>query len=252
MRETIHDAFETCGESGAGPFFVTCEHASNRVPAPLRTTALDRAWLASHWGYDIGARTLAREFIRLTGSSGVLSRFSRLVCDANRDPQHPDLIRACTEGHIISFNQRLAQSERRRRVQRYHEPYHAAVDAGLRARLAVEQGDVLLLSIHTFTPVWNNRVRAMDVGVLFSPYEALARRLADELGKEGFDTALNAPYSGREGLIYAAERHGSSHQVLFLELEVNQSLTCTPARARRTARRIAAAAMRLHVRRHPR
>ncbi len=209
---------------------------------------MDRAWLRTHWGYDIGARTLSREIVRLTGSYGVLSRFSRLVVDANREPHHPDLIRRHTEGHHLSFNRTLSEDEVQRRIRRYHEPYHAAVDEGLRARLQSGTGDVLLLSVHTFTPVWNHRVRPMDVGVLFSPYEAVARRAERELQREGFETALNEPYSGREGLIYAAARHGESHQVVFLELEVNQSLTCTPARARKTARRVAAALTRLHLR----
>lgn len=232
--------------------FITCEHASNRVPTPLRTTEMDRAWLNTHWGYDIGARTLSRELIRLTGSFGVMARFSRLVVDANRDPAHPDLIRTTTEGHSFSFNQKLTPEERDRRVARFHEPYHRAIDEALRARVGSTVGDVLLLSVHTFTPVWNHRVRPMDVGVLYSPYEAIARRLERELRAVDFETALNAPYSGREGLIYAAERHGDGHKVVFLELEVNQSLTCTPARARRTARRVAAALERLQIRHHRR
>ena len=248
MHHQTHDAYETFGSPTEGPFFVTCEHASNRVPAPLRTTELDRAWMNSHWGYDIGARTLSLELIRRTGSYGVLARYSRLVCDANREPGHPDLIRTSTAGHHLSFNRRIDDTEMERRLTAYHAPYHAGIDEGLRARLAVEAGGVLLLSVHTFTPVWNHRVRPMDVGVLYSPYEALAQRLATELEHEDFVTALNEPYSGREGLIYAAERHGSNHQVVFLELEVNQSLTCTPARARRTGRRIADALSRLHLR----
>lgn len=245
---TVQDAYETFGTPGAGRFFFTCEHASNRVPAPLRTTAMDRAWLETHWGYDIGARTMSRELARMTGSYAVMARFSRLVVDANREPHQRDLIRPATEGHALTFNANVSDAERERRISRFHEPYHAAVDEGLAARLAGGVGDILLLSVHSFTPVWNNRVRPMDVGVLFSPYEAVARRLEAELQKEGLETALNKPYSGREGLIYAAERHGQSHQVVFLELEVNQSLCCTPARARRAARRIAAALTRLHVR----
>lgn len=252
MHHITHDAYETFETPGPGKLFVTCEHASNRVPAPLRTNAVDRVWLNSHWGYDIGARTLSLELIRALGGNGVLARFSRLVVDANREPWHRDLIRVATEGHRLSFNEQLAPAEIERRVQRFHEPYHAAVDAGLRSRLESEEGDVLLLSVHTFTPVWNHRVRPMDVGVLFSDYEGLAVRLATELRADGLDTALNEPYSGRQGLIYAAERHGSGLNVVFLELEVNQSLTCTPGRARRVGRRIAAALNRLRLREHRR
>ena len=245
MTEHLTDAYETLGTPGQGPYFITCEHASNRVPAPWTTTPLDRAWLKSHWGYDIGARTVARELVRATGSYGVFARFSRLVVDPNREPEHPDLIRASSEGHHFSFNQRVSAEERARRLARFHAPYHAALDAGLAAHVGSRTEDVLLLSVHTFTPVWNNHVRPMDIGVLYAPYERLARKLAQGLAAEGFETALNQPYSGREGLIYAAHRHGIAHRVHFLELELNQSLTCTPARARKVARRLLPALRRL-------
>lgn len=248
LPETCHDAYETLGHLGQGQLFLTVEHASERVPAPLRTTPSDRAWLASHWGYDIGARNVAREIIRLTGSFGVFARFSRLVCDANRAPEHRDLMRRDVEGTVLSFNRDLTEEERERRLRTYHDAYHGAIDHFLGARLAASEAEVVLLSVHSFTPVWNNRVRPMDIGVLFEPFEAVAKRLQAELDREGFDTALNQPYSGREGLIYAAARHGQNHGLVFLELEINQSLCCTPARARRTAGRIAAALGRLKVR----
>lgn len=252
MHQQTHDATETFGAPGQGRLFVTCEHASNRVPAPLRTTELDRRWLNTHWGYDIGARTLSLELIRRLGGSGVFARFSRLVVDPNREPHHPDLIREVTEGHRLSFNTRLGPEEIARRLARYHDPYHAAVDEGLRARLASETGDLLLLSVHSFTPVWDHRVRPMDVGVLYSTWEGPAKRLASELEHEGLVTALNEPYSGRDGLIYSAERHGNAQGVLFLELEVNQSLCCTPARARRIGATIARAISRLQLRQRSR
>ena len=235
MHHQTHDAYETFGSPTEGPFFVTCEHASNRVPAPLRTTELDRAWMNSHWGYDIGARTLSLELIRRTGSYGVLARYSRLVCDANREPGHPDLIRTSTAGHHLSFNRRIDDTEMERRLTAYHAPYHAGIDEGLRARLAVEAGDVLL-----------NTMRA-EPTVTFTGCMVYPVIHKAELMEISVKT-IEIDRSGREGLIYAAERHGSNHQVVFLELEVNQSLTCTPARARRTGRRIADALSRLHLR----
>lgn len=248
LPESVEDAFETYGQPGQGQLFLTCEHASNRVPAPIRTTERDRAWLASHWGFDIGARNVTREIIRQTGSFGVFARYSRLVCDANRAPEHRDLMRRDVEGTVISFNRDISDAERQRRIVTLHDPYHHAIDRYLGQRLKDSESEVVLVSVHSFTPVWNNRVRPMDVGVLFEPYEAVAQRLRVELDKEGFDTALNRPYSGREGLIYAAARHGHNHGLVFLELEINQSLCCTPAKAKRVAGRIAAALTRLKVR----
>ena len=48
----------------------------------------------------------------------------------------------------------------------------------------------------------------------------------------GFLVALNEPYSGREGLIYAAERHAGTHGRRALELEVRQDLATDPSARR--------------------
>ena len=227
-----YESHEVYGFSGPGPLVVTCEHASNRVPAPLRSTAQDKKWLETHWGWDIGARTVCREIVRQTGSIGIFSRYSRLVADANRDPEHPHLIRCAVEGDVLSFNKCLTIDEVDRRLESYHAPYHAAVDRILGQRLQSPEG-VMLLSVHSFTPQLGDEVRTMDVGVLFDSFEAVARRFAERIESEGFRVALNQPYSGRNGLMYSAHRHGIAHGVLHLELEINQALIGTTAGARK-------------------
>ena len=66
--------------------------------------------------------------------------------------------------------------------------------------------------------------------------------------EDGFRTALNEPYSGREGMIFAAHRHGENYGVLYLELELRQDLIDSLPRARRVGRRIADALAHLGVR----
>ncbi len=238
-RSPLHEyrthAWERIGAPGRWLF--TCEHASPRVPAPLRTTASDRAWLQTHWGYDIGARTATRQLVRDLGGAAVLSRFSRLVVDANRPPEHPDLVRQEIEGTPLSFNQHLADIEVHRRLLVYFHAYHTEVDHSL--ALACRTGPTTLVSVHSFTPIWNLHVRPMDVGVLFDRDEAQARALAGHIAATGLRVALNEPYSGRDGLIYAADRHGRAHGVDHVELELNQALVSTPWRARQLARSLA-------------
>ena len=224
------EAWERYGTPGR--FVFTCEHASHRVPAPLATTEADRGWLRTHWGYDIGARTLTRELVRRMGGTAVLGRFTRLVVDANREPEHRDLVRTEIDGHRLSFNDHLAEVEVFRRVRDYHQPFHAEIDRVLRASQA-QGAEVVLISVHSFTPVWSQHLRLMDAGVLFDDHEDDALRLHQALLDEGLDSALNAPYSGRDGLIYSASRHGRACGVRHIELEVNQSLIRTPAHARR-------------------
>jgi len=242
-----YESHEIYGFPGEGPYLLTCEHASNRIPAPLRATPEDKEWLQTHWGWDIGIRTVTRELIRQTGSSGIFARFSRLLCDPNRAPDNPTLIRCAVEGAVLSFNDNLTIEEVDRRLQVYHAPYHAALDRAVSARQA-EQGDMMLLSMHSFTPVFGDEDRGMDVGVLFHPYEGIARRLAREIADEGFVVALNEPYSARKGLMYAATRHGTSHNAIHLELEVNQKLLGSAGGARKVGRALTRALGRLRIR----
>ncbi len=234
-----------------GRLLVTCEHASNVVPAPLTHTAGDQRWLDDHWGWDIGAPDVVRELVRLKDCVAVLCGFSRLVLDPNRDVTHPDLIRREVYGEPLSFNVNLDAEEVNRRITELYAPYHDAIDKALHARLAVG-GDVVLLSMHSFTPKLDDDVRAMEIGVLYDNYDAVAERLADAFREQGFVTALNEPYSGRTGLIFAANRHGREHGVIYIELEIRQDLIDTPAKAIAVARRMEPAISSLQIRDTPR
>lgn len=198
---------------------ITCEHASNRIPTRYRCLGVPDRDLADHIAWDIGAATLTRALSRAFRAPAVLAKFSRLVVDANRAPDAHDVIVEESDGRRIPGNIGLALSERLLRLTRYHAAYHAAVDRCLRLNRPE-----FLLSVHSFTPVLAGSTRDFDLGVLFDHFEDLAKELAAALSLEGFSARLNQPYSGREGLIYSAARHGSAHGIPYLELEVNQRL----------------------------
>jgi predicted N-formylglutamate amidohydrolase len=232
--------FEIVGDVAApGPFFFICEHATRLLPE-WEPEPADLPILEDHWGWDIGAADLTRALVTLTRSSGVLSRFSRLICDPNRDPDEPSFVVERVDGHTLSFNRRVDARERQRRRERYFDPYHDAIDRALRARRSLDAA-VQLCSIHSFTPIYLGRDRPMEIGVLFDRFDEVAWRLEGALAEQGFEVALNAPYSARDGLIYAAQRHGAAHDLVYLELEVRQDLIATPGAAQTVARRIARA-----------
>lgn len=220
-----------------GPLVITCEHATNIVDPPLRVHPDDRPWLQMHWGYDIGAADVAEEIVRCTRSVGVFSRFSRLVCDPNRDPDDPTWIREQVEGYALTFNRGIDEKERQRRRTLYHDPYHATVDGLLHRRLARDRA-VWLVSIHSFTPNYMGEVREMEMGVLYDDprLEPAVGDLSQAFIDLGFETAINAPYSGFDHLMYAANRHGRAHQMRYLELEIRQDLIERADDARRVGR----------------
>jgi predicted N-formylglutamate amidohydrolase len=235
-----------------GPIVITCEHASNRVPPPLVASREDQPWLESHWGWDIGVATVTRDLVRQLDAVGVLSTYSRLVCDPNRDVDDPTWIRESVEGHQLSFNQELTDAECRRRRLLYHKPYHHVVDQVLADALH-HAGEVLMLSVHSFTPSFGDEVRKMEAGVLFDKFPVLAAELRDLIAEQGFVTELNQPYSGLMGLMSAAKRHGTVYGVIYLQLELRQDLIATDEDALAVAGKVGAAIRQLGISRphHP-
>jgi len=232
--------YEVLGDpAAAGPFLFTCEHATNLLPE-WTASAQERTLLDEHWGWDIGAADLTCALAMQTGSCAVLSRFSRLVCDPNREPEQESFVLREIDGQALSFNRGADTAERARRRETYFDPFHDAIDRTLAARMPLGDPPVLC-AIHSFTPLYLGRARPMEVGILFDAWDELAFQLQGALGEQGFETALNAPYSAHDGLIHSAQRHGSTHGVIYLELEVRQDLIDTREKADGVAKRVGVA-----------
>lgn len=223
-RGDVHEAFEVIeGERGA-PVFLTCEHASERLPAGYAWHPSDARLRGTHWAFDLGAAQIVHELSASLRAGAVLSRFSRLLIDPNRPKDSDTLFRQDAEGKLVYLNHDLTEAERRRRIERYYEPYHDAIST----RLSRHEADVVF-SIHSFTPVYEGEARPMEIGVLFDTQDDLAERAGAALRAAGFVTAMNEPYSGKLGLIHAAEYHAHAHGRRALELEVRQDLAVKPA-----------------------
>ena len=213
---------------------LTCEHASSAVPDEYADLGLTREQLHDHIGWDIGAAAVTAELNRWLGAPAVLSAASRLLVDCNRDLHDADLIPHASHGLAIPGNAELDAAERDRRLARFYDPYHAAIDTELAGR-----SDILLLSVHSFTPELNGCARPFDVGVLFDGFEDVAGRLARAIAASGFAVRMNEPYSALDGLIFSARSHGRRHGVRYLEIEINNRLLRTDASACAIAARLA-------------
>ncbi len=149
------------------------------------------------------------------------------------------LIRTTAEGVELSWNRNVSPREVERRMVDYHAPYHLELDRQI-LRRATRGVRPLLFAVHSFTPELDGRRRPFDIGILYDRHGALARRFAVVLRDAGLDVRYNQPYSGKHGLMYSADRHGTHHDLPCLELEVNQGLFAR----RDTVRRIGAAVAR--------
>lgn len=236
-----HEAYEVVvGGQGEGPLLLTCEHGGAELPAPWAWPEADRRLVGTHWSTDLGAADFTREFAADLGVAGVISRFTRLLIDPNRELESPTLFRSEAEGAPIWLNAHISSEEREERIRRFYRPYHQAVAHWTRTTPKAP-----ILSIHSFTPLYEGQPRTVEVGVLFDIHERAAERMAAVFAAAGFQTALNEPWSGKAGLMYSAATHAEANGRPAIEMEFRQDLLTDPAwraRARATMREALVAA----------
>jgi predicted N-formylglutamate amidohydrolase len=220
----IAEAYEIVRAGEDASVILTCEHASERLPEPWRWPEADRRLEGTHWSFDLGAADLTRELATRMRCVAVLSRFTRLLVDPNRAEHEPSLFRDVAEGEPVSLNTRLEDGDRELRLSAYYRPVHAAID-----REVARTRATTLLSVHSFTDVYEGAQRSLEVGILFDRADALGERLVDAFADAGFRAAPNEPYSGKEGLIHSAAMHAETRGLHAVEIEVRQDLAVTSA-----------------------
>ncbi|TPG21582.1 N-formylglutamate amidohydrolase [Sphingomonas koreensis] len=206
---------------GAGDILLLCDHASNVVPEGIEL-GVTPDLLDLHIAIDIGADPLTRGLAARLDAPAILATVSRLVIDLHREPDHPALIPATSDGHVIPGN---AAADRDERITRFHHPYHAAL-----AALIERTRPRLLVSIHSFTPRLEGAPgdRPWDVGILYNHDDRAARIAIDLLRAAGLETGDNEPYSGK--LLNATlNRHGEARGLPYLAIEVRNDLIADEA-----------------------
>ncbi|MBI1170260.1 N-formylglutamate amidohydrolase [bacterium] len=217
--------FHVFGPDRPGRWLVTCDHATNRVPADISSGDLGIAPedMARHIAWDVGAQGVAEVLGAALDSPVICSDFSRLVIDPNRGEEDPTLVMQLYDGTIIPGNARVTPAEVERRLDTLYRPYHAAL-AGLAAR----RDDTVILAVHSFTPCLRGRApRPWQVGVLYAPCDdRLSRPLIAELADQpDLCVGDNEPYAGHlPG--DAIDRHALQMGRLNTLIEVRNDLIC--------------------------
>ncbi|MFO1187854.1 MAG: N-formylglutamate amidohydrolase [Alphaproteobacteria bacterium] len=231
--------YELVREAGDRRLLLVVDHATNAIPAEMGTLGLSEASLGRHIASDLGVAALARELAAAMNAPAILAGFSRLVIDANRGEDDPTLVMRLSDGDVIPGNVAADEAEIARRVRLYHRPYHTAIDAALDRALA---GDVrpLLISLHSFTPVWRGRPRPWHCAILSSGDRTTADGLLSRLrANRALLVGDNEPYSGDlEG--DCMDRHGTRRGLPHALIELRQDLILTHDQRGEWVRRLSA------------
>ena len=210
------------GDTGCG-LLIVCDHASNALPEGYGTLGLPRQQLERHIGYDIGAANVTRALALEMNAPAILSGFSRLLIDANRGDDDPTLIMRLSDGAAVPGNADYDAAERERRVSRYYEPYHRAIDEAIDAGIDAGRPPALL-SIHTFTDNWRGTPRPWHATILWDRDPRLPVPMLQALRCEaGLVIGENVPYSGelKGDCMY---RHATQRGLAHALIEIRQDL----------------------------
>ncbi|MDO9637087.1 MAG: N-formylglutamate amidohydrolase [Pseudotabrizicola sp.] len=223
----------------AGAILLVCEHASNAFPAPWGCLGLTDAQCRAHVAWDPGALDLSRALASRLDAALVHAPVSRLIYDLNRGPDRADAMAARSEVHDIPGNQSLTAQDRLHRAQALYLPFHTALHAEIVRRLALGRATVLV-TIHSFTPVYHGQPRAVEFGVIHDADPRLAQEIVTTAqAMTGLSCALNEPYSAADGVTHTLRLQATPYGLANAMLEIRNDLIATPQQAEAMAAQLA-------------
>ncbi|HSY09238.1 MAG TPA: N-formylglutamate amidohydrolase [Steroidobacteraceae bacterium] len=217
-------AFTVDGGNGTSPFLFVADHAGRRIPQRLGQLGLADAELERHIAWDIGAGAVACLIGKALNAVVIRQTYSRLVIDCNRRPGSATSIVKLSELTPVPGNLGLSDDDSRARLEEIFKPYHNRIAQELdRRRAAVRPA--ILISVHSFTPVFKSVPRPWHVGVLHNRDPRCARILLELLNcEEGLIVGDNEPYSLSDESDYTIPIHGEQRGLPHVELEIRQDL----------------------------
>ena len=226
-------------QDGASPWFLLADHAGRAIPRRLGDLGLDQTERARHIAWDIGIAGVTEALAEALDATAVLQAYSRLVIDCNRPHGVDSSIPLVSEATRIPGNHGLSATAVAERREEIFVPYHDCIAALLDARAAAGRRTVLL-SMHSFTPVYLGERRRVDVGTLYGRDGRLAAILLCLL-RAGGDLLVgdNEPYAVSDTSDYAVPVHGVGRALLHSAIEIRQDLITEPAGQRAWAARLA-------------
>ena len=220
---------EVVNPHGSHPVVLVCEHASPFIPPAHAGLGVSAEVARSHVAWDPGASEIAEEMSRLLDAPLVRACISRLVYDCNRPPEAPDCAPARSEVFDIPGNSGLTEAGRLARAKEVYFPFRDLLAKTLDARPVAP----VIVTIHTFTPVYFGKPRDVEIGILHDADS----RLADAMlaVATGHVIRRNEPYGPADGVTHTLKVHGLANGWHNVMIEVRNDLVRTPQAARAIA-----------------
>lgn len=222
VRSDYGEVATVVNPAGNHSVILACEHASAFIPERFDSLGLSDEAQLSHIAWDLSAFETAKQMAEKLDAPLVSSKISRLVYDCNRPPEAPDAMPETSEIYTIPGNQNLSNEQKNERIEACYRPFEQLLSDVL------DKGDAqtVLITIHSFTPVYKEEKRAVEIGVLHDDDHQFADALMQVAA--GYDIRLNQPYGQQDGVTHTLARHAVPRGLLNVMLEVRSDLIATP------------------------
>ena len=209
---------------------IIADHASNYIPKEKNKLGLPNASLNQHIAFDPGIRELSLDLSNRLKCKLVQGKYSRLLIDLNRDLDDPTVIPEIVDRKIIPGNIGLSKKELRLRVNKIYNKYHNEID-----RVIKREKVKVILSLHSFNPIFKNKKRLLEFGILSNEDKNLSSIIIDQLRLQKKNVGDNKPYKGN--LIGdSMYRHGLRNKISHALIEVRNDLLSNPIKIKRVSR----------------
>ena len=231
----VHDYNAT----GRSPFLLTCDHYGRLIPKRLGDLGIREGELRRHIAWDIGIAGVADALADHLDAHLIAQHYSRLVIDCNRPPNAASSIPLISEATTIAGNEGLSRQAAELRRQAIFDPYHKRIDEIIDRRLH-EGLPTVLVSLHSFTPVYAGIARPWHIGTLYHRDTALPPLLLKRLRAEA-DLVVgdNEPYAVNDETDYTIPVHGERRGLMNSGIEIRQDLISDQAGEKAWADRLA-------------
>ncbi|WP_275783603.1 N-formylglutamate amidohydrolase [Pararhizobium gei] len=207
-----------------GLVLLVCEHASRRLPEKYGTLGLSPEALSSHIAWDPGALAVSRLLSVSLDATLIHQRFSRLVYDCNRPPEAEAAMPAVSEIFDIPGNSAISHDERRARTEALYQPFRDKLSSFIAERKQAGRPPVLV-TMHSFTPVYHGLQREVEIGILHDEDTRLADAMLAAAGKnKKYIVRRNEPYGPADGVTHTLIEHGLKNGLPNVMIEVRNDL----------------------------
>ena len=205
---------------------MSCEHAVNTVPERYRHLFHQQEdVLQTHRAIDLGALDIANRIRQTIPCDFSQATVSRLLIDCNRSLIHHQC--------FSEFSKPLPALEKQELINQYYLPYRQHTEALIQHH--VDNGaQVLHVSIHSFTPELDGKIRNACIGLLYDHNRHGEREVARiwrsllNAQSPAYRVRMNYPYHGKtDGFASSLRKKHAETDYLGLEIESNNALLTT-------------------------